>query len=81
LVAGIQQVGRALAAHSAVFNTPHDQPALVLILIERCRELQRAAEPVVSHAPLHGVPAGAQPLLTARTALTRNVVLQWAASR
>lgn len=45
LVAGIQKVGRAVAAHGAVLITKHDQPAFVLMPVERYRELQRAAEP------------------------------------
>ncbi len=45
LVAGIQKVGRAVAAHGAVLITKHDQPAYVLMSVERYRELQRAAEP------------------------------------
>lgn len=45
LVAGIQQVGRTVAAHGAVLITKHDQPAFVLMSVERYRELQRAAEP------------------------------------
>ena len=45
LVAGIQKVGRALAAHGAVLITKHEQPAYVLMSVERYRELQRAAEP------------------------------------
>ncbi len=45
LVAGIQKVGRAVAAHGAVLITKHDQPAFVLMSVERYRELQRAAEP------------------------------------
>lgn len=45
LVAGIQKVGRAVSAHGAVLITKHDQPAYVLMSVERYRELQRAAEP------------------------------------
>ena len=45
LVAGIQKVGRAVAAHGAVLITKHEQPAYVLMSVERYRELQRAAEP------------------------------------
>ena len=45
LVAGIQKVGRAVDAHGAVLITKHDQPAYVLMSVERYRELQRAAEP------------------------------------
>lgn len=45
LVAGIQKVGRAVAAHGAVLITKHDQPAFVLMSVECYRELQRAAEP------------------------------------
>ncbi len=45
LVAGIQKVGRTVAAHGAVVITKHDQPAFVLMSVERYRELQRAAEP------------------------------------
>ena len=45
LVAGIQKVGRAVAAHGAVLITKHDQPAFVLMSVERYREMQRAAEP------------------------------------
>ncbi|MEO6277002.1 hypothetical protein [Roseateles sp.] len=45
LVAGIQKVGRAVAVHGAVLITKHDQPAYVLMSVERYRELQRAAEP------------------------------------
>ena len=45
LVAGIQKVGRAVATHGAVLITKHDQPAFVLMSVERYRELQRAAEP------------------------------------
>lgn len=45
LVAGIQKVGRAVAAHGAVLITKHDQPAYVLMSVEHYRELQRAAEP------------------------------------
>ena len=45
LVAGIQKVGRTVAAHGAVLITKHDQPAFVLMSVERYRELQRAAEP------------------------------------
>ncbi len=45
LVAGIQKLGRAVAAHGAVLITKHDQPAFVLMPVERYRELQRAAEP------------------------------------
>ena len=45
LVAGIQKVGRAVAAHGAVLITKHDQPAYVLMSVERYREMQRAAEP------------------------------------
>jgi prevent-host-death family protein len=45
LVAGIQQVGRTVAAHGAVLITKHDQPAFVLMSVERYREMQRAAEP------------------------------------
>lgn len=45
LVAGIQKVGRTVAAHGAVLITKHDQPAYVLMSVERYRELQRAAEP------------------------------------
>lgn len=45
LVAGIQKVGRAVAAHGAVLITKHDQPAFVLMSVERYRELQRAVEP------------------------------------
>lgn len=45
LVAGIQKVGRAVDAHGAVLITKHDQPAYVLMSVERYRALQRAAEP------------------------------------
>jgi prevent-host-death family protein len=45
LVAGIQKVGRTVAAHGAVLITKHDQPTFVLMSVERYRELQRAAEP------------------------------------
>lgn len=45
LVAGIQKVGRVVAAHGAVLITKHDQPAFVLMSVERYREMQRAAEP------------------------------------
>jgi len=45
LVAGIQQVGRTVAAHGAVLITKHDQPAFVLMSVERYREMKRAAEP------------------------------------
>ncbi|WP_457425312.1 type II toxin-antitoxin system prevent-host-death family antitoxin [Roseateles sp. P5_E7] len=45
LVAGIQQVGRQVATHGAVLITKHDQPAFVLMSVERYREMQRAAEP------------------------------------
>lgn len=45
LVAGIQKVGRTVAAHGAVLITKHDHPAYVLMSVERYRELQRAAEP------------------------------------
>lgn len=45
LVAGIQKVGRTVATHGAVLITKHDQPAFVLMSVERYRELQRAAEP------------------------------------
>ena len=45
LVAGIQKVGRTVAAHGAVLITKHDQPAFVLMSVEHYRELQRAAEP------------------------------------
>ena len=45
LVAGIQKVGRTVATHGAVVITKHDQPAFVLMSMERYRELQRAAEP------------------------------------
>ena len=45
LVAGIQKVGRTVAAHGAVLITKHDQPAYVLMSVEHYRELQRAAEP------------------------------------
>ena len=45
LVAGIQKVGRAVATHGAVLITKHDQPAYVLMSVERYREMQRAAEP------------------------------------
>ena len=45
LVAGIQKVGRTVAAHGAVLITKHDQPAFVLMSVERYREMQRAAEP------------------------------------
>ncbi|RZJ10166.1 MAG: type II toxin-antitoxin system Phd/YefM family antitoxin [Rubrivivax sp.] len=45
LVAGIQKVGRTVDAHGAVLITKHDQPAYVLMSVERYRELQRAAEP------------------------------------
>lgn len=45
LVAGIQKVGRTVAAHGAVLITKHDQPTYVLMSVERYRELQRAAEP------------------------------------
>jgi prevent-host-death family protein len=45
LVAGIQKVGRTVATHGAVLITKHDQPAYVLMSVERYRELQRAAEP------------------------------------
>jgi len=45
LVAGIQKVGRTVATHGAVLITKHDQPAFVLMSVERYREMQRAAEP------------------------------------
>lgn len=45
LVAGIQKVGRTVDAHGAVLITKHDQPAYVLMSVERYRELRRAAEP------------------------------------
>lgn len=45
LVAGIQKVGRAVAAHGAVLITKHDQPTYVLMSVEHYREMQRAAEP------------------------------------
>ena len=45
LVAGIQKVGRTVATHGAVLITKHDQPAYVLMSVERYREMQRAAEP------------------------------------
>ncbi|MFG6433119.1 type II toxin-antitoxin system prevent-host-death family antitoxin [Roseateles sp. LYH14W] len=45
LVAGIQKVGRTVDTHGAVLITKHDQPAYVLMSVERYRELQRAAEP------------------------------------
>lgn len=48
LVAGIQQVGRKVASHGAVLITKHDQPAYVLMSVERYREMQRAAEPDLS---------------------------------
>lgn len=49
LVAGIQKVGRTVAAHGAVVITKHDQPTYVLMSVERYRELQRAAEPDLGH--------------------------------
>ncbi|MFT7721854.1 MAG: type II toxin-antitoxin system prevent-host-death family antitoxin [Roseateles sp.] len=45
LVASMQKVGRTVDAHGAVLITKHDQPAFVLMSVERYRELQRAAEP------------------------------------
>ncbi len=45
LVAGIQKVSRTVAAEGAVLITKHDQPVMVLMTVERYRELQRAAEP------------------------------------
>jgi PHD/YefM family antitoxin component YafN of YafNO toxin-antitoxin module len=45
LVAGIQKVGRTVATHGAVLITKHDQPAYVLMSVERYCEMQRAAEP------------------------------------
>lgn len=45
LVASIQKVGRTVDTHGAVLITKHDQPAYVLMSVERYREMQRAAEP------------------------------------
>lgn len=44
LVAGIQKVSRNVAAQGAVLIAEHDQPAMVLMSVEHCQQLQRAAE-------------------------------------
>lgn len=45
LVAGMQKVTSAVMTHGAVVVTRHDQPAMVLMSIERYLELEQAAEP------------------------------------
>jgi PHD/YefM family antitoxin component YafN of YafNO toxin-antitoxin module len=45
LVAAMSEVTSAVAAHGAVLVTRHDKPTMVLLSIERYRELARASEP------------------------------------
>lgn len=45
LVAGMQKVTSAVQAHGAVVITRHDEPAMVLVSIDRYLKLEQAAEP------------------------------------
>ena len=45
LVAGMQKVTSAVMAHGAVVVTRHDEPAMVLMSIDRYLALEQAAEP------------------------------------
>jgi PHD/YefM family antitoxin component YafN of YafNO toxin-antitoxin module len=45
LVAGMQKVTSAVMTHGAVVVTRHDQPAMVLMSIDRYLALEQAAEP------------------------------------
>jgi len=45
LVAGMQKVTSAVMAHGAVVVTRHDEPAMVLMSIDRYLALELAAEP------------------------------------
>lgn len=45
LVAGMQKVARAVMNHGAVLITKHDEPAMVLLSVDRYLELEQAAEP------------------------------------
>jgi PHD/YefM family antitoxin component YafN of YafNO toxin-antitoxin module len=45
LVGGMQQVTSAVMTHGAVVVTRHDQPAMVLMSIDRYLALEQAAEP------------------------------------
>ena len=45
LVAGMQKVTSAVMTHGAVVVTRHDEPAMVLMSIDRYLALEQAAEP------------------------------------
>jgi PHD/YefM family antitoxin component YafN of YafNO toxin-antitoxin module len=45
LVAGMQKVTSAVMTHGAVVVTRHDEPAMVLMSIDRYLELEQVAEP------------------------------------
>lgn len=45
LVSGMQKVTSAVMAHGAVVVTRHDEPAMVLMSIDRYLALEQAAEP------------------------------------
>lgn len=45
LVTGMQQVSKTVLRQGAVVVTKHDQPAMVLLSVERYRELAQAASP------------------------------------
>ena len=45
LVTGMQQVTRTVLTQGAVVVTKHDQPAMVLLSVERYRELEQAGAP------------------------------------
>jgi PHD/YefM family antitoxin component YafN of YafNO toxin-antitoxin module len=45
LVGGMQKVTSAVMAHGAVLVTRHDEPAMVLMSVDRYLKLEQAAEP------------------------------------
>ncbi len=45
LVGGMQKVTSAVMAHGAVLITRHDEPAMVLMSVDRYLQLEQAAEP------------------------------------
>ncbi|MEQ1596235.1 MAG: prevent-host-death family protein [Casimicrobium sp.] len=45
LVTGMQQVTKTVLTQGAVVITKHDQPAMVLLSVERYRELEQASAP------------------------------------
>lgn len=45
LVGGMQKVTGAVMAHGAIVVTRHDEPAMVLMSVDRYLQLEQAAEP------------------------------------